>query len=531
MLRPIVSILLVGGLATIFAIAVRAEGPYFAPAVEGADSTANGPAAVPPRTPLDSRFQQLEQRVHALEMKRLPAVSQPSYFGQFTSGGSVTDDLEALGKEVTEQGAALEEIEGDLAGVAKDVKKKVDPGNSGGPMKVSGRVHFDTWSFIDDSPAVNLLETGNAAMPPQDRFGFRRLRFGVSGNLADILRYKIEMEFAGGNNPELRDAYLGWTNLPVLQTVLLGNQKRPYGLDHLNSSRFNVFLERPFIIEAFNQDSRRLGIQSYGVSDDEVFNWRYGVFNLENVQSIGNYSNNDYQLEVAGRLASTYWYDEASDGRGYAHVAVAGTSAWPDGTAINMGTIFNEARFRTRPEARSMNRWLDTGRIAGANNYEMLAFEKVVNLGPLQIVGEYQNLWLRRDTGFGNSRNLHFHGGYVYAAYFLTGEHMTWERDSGTLGRVSPFENFFLVNRARGGIGGGWGAWQIAFRYSYADLTDHDIAGGIGQSYTVGMNWWWSPYGRMQFNYIDGYLEQKAYGNGLVAGNYDIIGTRFMVDF
>ena len=117
------------------------------------------------------------------------------------------------------------------------------------------------------------------SLNPQNRLGFRRLRFGVKGKVRDNMEYKIEMEFAGGNNVEFRDAYLGWNDLVILETLLLGNQKRPYGLDHLNSSRYNVFMERPFVIEANNQDARRLGLCSYGVSENERWNWRYGVFN------------------------------------------------------------------------------------------------------------------------------------------------------------------------------------------------------------------------------------------------------------
>lgn len=41
--------------------------------------------------------------------------------------------------------------------------------------------------------------------------------------------------------------------------------------------------------------------------------------------------------------------------------------------------------------------------------------------------------------------DLSFGGVYCYASYFLTGESMTWDRKSGQLGRVTPFENFFLV--------------------------------------------------------------------------------------
>jgi len=124
-------------------------------------------------------------------------------------------------------------------------------------MSVNGRIHADLWTFPNSSAGVNVFESGDPLLSPQDQFGFRRVRFGVRGDLWQTMVYKIEMEFAGGNNTEFRDTFLGWEDLPLVQTVLIGNQKRPYGLDHLNSSRYNVFLERPFVIESFNQDARR----------------------------------------------------------------------------------------------------------------------------------------------------------------------------------------------------------------------------------------------------------------------------------
>ena len=338
-----------------------------------------------------------------------------------------------------------------------------------------------------------------------------------------------------GNQSEFRDAWLGFKNLPFFQKVLIGNQKRPFGLDHLNSSRFNVFIERPYIIEAINEDARRLGIQSHNVSDDQGWNWRYGVFNQRNIQDEGNYTNNHLQLQLASRLARTYWYDEASGGRGYGHWAIAGSWAFPDGSTPGdnggPGPDANEGRFRTRPEARTATRWLDTGRIAGADDYQLLAFEKVFNYGAFQFVGEYQTVFMDRDPGFGD--NLTFHGGYVYLSYFLTGEHMSWNRKSGTLGRIIPHENFFCVRDGDGCTQRGIGAWQVALRASYADFNDDNIFGGIGRSLTFGVNWYWSPYARMQFNWVHGTIEDNGVtaAPALVSGDYDIVGFRFMVDF
>lgn len=158
--------------------------------------------------------------------------------------------------------------------------------------------------------------------------------------------------------------------------------------------------------------------------------------------------------------------------------------------------------------------------------------EAVVNVGPVQSVAEYQNVWMGQ-TG---ATDLSFGGGYMYVSYFLTGEHMVWVRKTGTIGRVEPFEDFFLVNCCRRGVGHGWGAWQVAVRGSYIDLNDDDIFGGYGRSITFGLNWYWNPYARMQFNYIYGDLSDRDANNDpaeplFVDGHYSIIGTRFMIDF
>ena len=433
----------------------------------------------------------------------------------------------------------LEQLESEFSELKKshDVLKEslenyVTSGHSAATMSVNGRIHLDMWQFPGSSPGVNGFETGDNDISPADRLGFRRLRFGVRGDIWENMLYRIEMEFAGGNDVEFRDAYLGFSDVPWLQTVLIGNQKRPYGLDHWNSSRYNVFVERPFLIEAFNQDSRRLGVQSWSHSENLRWNWQYGVFNQRLIQDEGDYASDHWQMQLAGRLANTCWYDECLDGRNYAHWAVSGTWADTDANQLTenyAGSGISEARFRTRPEARSEARWLDTGVIPGAEHYSLLGWEGVINLGPLQVVGEYQNMWLNRN----NDPQLMLHGGYVYVAYFLTGEHMAWNRETGQLDRVEPFENFYLVDSCDDDVPAGRGAWQVAARWSYGDLSDDNIEGGIGESFTFGLNWLWNPWARMQFNYIYGNIRDNALNavGGIDFGDYHILGTRFMVDF
>ncbi|HEY3392145.1 MAG TPA: porin, partial [Lacipirellulaceae bacterium] len=83
------------------------------------------------------------------------------------------------------------------------------------------------------------------------------------------------------------------------------------------------------------------------------------------------------------------------------------------------------------------------------------------------------------------------------------------------------------------GVRSGCGAWQVAARWSYGDLADDDILGGVGESFTFGLNWLWNPWARMQFNYIYGDIHDNALNaaGGVDFGHYHILGTRFMVDF
>lgn len=407
---------------------------------------------------------------------------------------------------------------------------------------LGGRIHADYWSFLQDDPGIGYLEHPNSSSPlfgsdPEDRFVFRRIRLELKGEVPQNMLWRFQIDFNNPGAPEYKDVYLGWTNLPLDQDFLIGNQKRPLGLDHLNSSRFNVFAERPMAVEAFNEDARRIGMAMYGYDEDTSLHWRYGLYNLENTSVTGRYVGDSMQLGGYGRVSASPWYDEISDGRGYQHLAIAGSVCRPDGNADSAGTNRNEARFRTRPSARSDSRWIDTGRIDGAEWFEQVGLESITNIGPLQVTGEYLATFLQRDATTGPSDDLAFHGGYVYVSYFLTGEHMPYDRESGTLDRVKPFENFFLVDRCSGGRGHGWGAWQLALRYDYLDLTDSNILGGVEHNWTLGMNWHWTAYSKVQMNLTYGSIEDHAAivdpvsGDSFTGGDFWILGTRYMIDF
>jgi phosphate-selective porin OprO/OprP len=45
-----------------------------------------------------------------------------------------------------------------------------------------------------------------------------------------------------------------------------------------------------------------------------------------------------------------------------------------------------------------------------------------------------------------------------------------------------------------------FGAWQLGARFSYLDLYDKAIRGGQVYDWTVGVDWYWNPNMKVQFN-------------------------------
>ena len=455
-----------------------------------------------------SKFEKLEYRLRELEDD---FVSQSEGLATRQSDGdefseSTINELKELSETVDSLSESVGAVEETLPGLVYTKRK-------GPRMQLFGRIHTSYFTFPDIDPGIAPLFGGD----PQDSFGIRRLRIGVQGDINDNMFYKIQTEFANAEDFQFRDAYLGFKDLPLLNTVIIGNHKRPYSLDQLNSSNANVFNDRPFVADAFNDSARRLGVSTNGFSEDLRYNWRSGVFNMENVQDDGMFAGDNYQLEVGSRLAATPWWDKCSNGRGYLHVAFSSAHRFPDGGGPN-----NLSEYSANAEGLTPN-ILATGPITDADSESLYGFEAVFNAGAFQLGAEYMETFVDRGPV---ASNLNFHGGYVYAAYMLTGEHMPWNRKRGTLGAVKPFENFFAVRDCDCNVSRGWGAWQIAARYSYLDLNDEDITGGAADSLTLGLNWWWNEYARMQFNYINGDIDRAP-----ADGKYDLLGLQLEIFF
>jgi phosphate-selective porin OprO/OprP len=127
-------------------------------------------------------------------------------------------------------------------------------------------------------------------------------------------------------------------------------------------------------------------------------------------------------------------------------------------------------------------------------------------------------------NGHQGQANVDFWGVYAQVSFFLTGEHRPYEPDYGRFGRVRPKAN---IDPAEGGFG----AFEVAARYSYLDLDDRNVQGGRLSDVTLGLNWYLFPNARIMLNYIHADLSDREAPAFDVSGTGDIVQTRFQVDF
>ena len=75
-------------------------------------------------------------------------------------------------------------------------------------------------------------------------------------------------------------------------------------------------------------------------------------------------------------------------------------------------------------------------------------------------------------------------------------------------------------------------AWQVGVRYNHLGLNDEGLNGGILDNLTAGLNWYWNPNMKWQFNYSAtdrkvADVASVAAGSGTIHG----FGTRLAFDF
>ncbi len=353
--------------------------------------------------------------------------------------------------------------------------------------KIGGRIQLDS--------AVIKHDDGTPDSP--SGFEARRLRLATSGEVGGPIRilYKLQIDFAGAK-VKLADAFVGLKKLPYLGTLQFGQQKEPFSLEELTSDDYITFLERS-LPNAFGPD-RQIGVRIANHGLGERATYSLGLFTRTADGSSAPFKSN---ADVALRVTGVLW--DGGKTR-LLHLGVGGLLSDPRDDLVVLVS---------RPESRVAPEFVGTGMVSGARRGLTGNVELAFVHGPLSLQAQAiaNQVTVRRQD------NPTFHGMYVMASYFLTGESRPYDRAEGIFTRVKP-------NHAFGA--GGCGAVELAARLSALDLDSGAITGGRLLNGTFGLNWYLNPSARLMFNYVYASLER-----GAVDGTAHIAQVRLQADF
>lgn len=409
----------------------------------------------------------------------------------------------------------ISSLQGSVAGILNRLNTKTFPA-----VTVSGVFQADAGWINQDANSVTSY--GRI----QNGVDFRRARLGAKAAITDSTNGFFQMDFAFPGRPTFTDVWVEQTQIPGVGSFRIGQWKQPFSLEVVSSFRYTTFIERSVLFQAFTA-FRHLGAGIYNNSEDLKMTWAASVFAAGQDQFGDSLSNAGGYATAERFTYCPYWECSGSE---YLHLGLGHFFSAPP----NKSTIF-----RTIPEMYIGNNangvvgtsgqaapgafngipfFVNTGQL-GVNNFNVLGTELLWVEGPLSVqsegmvtlVNQAGNVAGTQNMAGGNMATL---GGlYTSVGYFLTGEHRPYDRKSGTIERVVPFHNFAPWK----GDGCGWGAWEVAGRYSYIDLNSENIHGGQMSDYTAGLNWFITPYWKIQFNYICS-LSNFSYNTALGPG-------------
>ncbi len=354
-------------------------------------------------------------------------------------------------------------------------------------VKFGGRV-FSDWAWFSAEDALPHSPNGTE---------IRAARIYLKGNLDENVFFKVNYDFAStkkmDGGPGFKDVYMGLKNVPVVQNVKVGHFWEPMGIETVTSSKYITFMERS--LTSALTPARNSGIQALGTGADNRLTYAAGVF--RDSDKFGKDTGSGHYA-FTGRV--TYVPSTNEDHTQMIHLGLSASHRKLNGV---------DASFALRPESHLAAKYIDFD-VIPAESTNMVGLEWASVHGPFYTQAEYLMIDVDGESG-GVSPS--FSSYYAQASWFATGESKSYSASGASFGRVKPQNPWGSA---------GWGALELALRYSAADLRDEGLGDEL-TDITFGVNWYLTSHARVMANYVNSDLDS--------GGSSDAVMLRFQIDF
>ena len=404
---------------------------------------------------------------------------------------ATSNEIEALKAQMMEMQQRLQDMEVQYSNKLNTIQKTQDEAvvvglKDGRPtfatadgrftFGITGRAHLDTGFYEQNTAsrvAVGNME-GNA--------NFRRVRLGFGGTVMKDGLYNIELNMGDSGLEKDAAIYEAVVHYKGFDGVLLtlGATKPKMTMDDSTSSNDITFIERS---TAANLATSFAAGEARMTAGGQYNNENFFAAAYYTMGAAGAATGADFDTSnVVGRVAYAFAPTKGAN----LHFGASGAHAFN----LPTGTI----RLRDRPELRvDARRLIDAN--FGANAAESATTygpELAFSYGPFRAQGEYYRYQVNRTVG----ADADFDAWYLQASYVLTGEAYKYDIKKAAYSGVKPSAPLMT---------GGIGAWEIAARYSQADLNDigSGVIGGEQDIITLGLNWYPGNNVRFMMNYLN----------------------------
>jgi phosphate-selective porin OprO/OprP len=439
-----------------------------------------------------------------------------------------------------------------------------------------GQLQLDTAAYLQDAPgptSTDFRRSGPAlgasasnvdsahARDLKDGTLWRRARVGFEGTAYGDWDYRLLFDFGGSGVENAGQLYEGWLQYSGLKPFhfRVGAWPQPIGLEDQMSTNWQLFLERPGISDVARNlaaGDTRIGAGGFAYDNlwfvsADVTGRTVGVVNTGTVitatavpftSNVGTAQTFGDQIGIVGRGVVTPFHGadwRVNLGLHGSYVDRPGNTGGPGANGLTPASALG-VRLRDTAELRVDGaQFIDTGSIP-AHDASTIGGEIAAQKGPLFAEAEYESVHVDRADGPASPT---FSGWYVEGSWLLTGEHRVYTASSAAFDGPQVAHPFSLS-------GGGWGAWELAARYSVADLnfdpgapgaaplTD-SIRGGKQSIWAVGLNWYPNQVFHFMLDYdhvtIDRLSPNAAvYGTppgAQIGQSWDVIAVRSQAAF
>lgn len=354
-----------------------------------------------------------------------------------------------------------------------------------------GQIMVDHAHFFQDSE----LDKNYGILENKARTEIGSARLYFSGDVYENIEFKFQIEFAG-EKIDFKDVYIGITDIPVVGTFRIGHLHEPFRLSALTSDKYITFMERG--ANSHFSPIRNTGAVLFNDFFNDRFSIQMGVFRNPNNSSQNALHYDGYAL--TGRMSILPIKN--NDKTHLLHLGAAYSFRNPES---------REYRISISPGSRIADKYLQTGIMEDVDHLGLANFETAYIYGSFSLQSEFLTAAVHTTKGI-----YHFSNYYGELSYFLTGESKNYEGSYEGFGRVKPRQNFRGKEK-------GFGAWEVAIKYSQTDLNDRIVIGGKQSQIAFGLNWYLNPVTRFMFNYVHASIENT--------GNIDLVQARLQIDF